>query len=77
MSVAELMKEWIDSMSEPEQMEMYRYAREIIDRRVDPMRPVSKAQILADLEISRQQIESGQVIDFDAAIDEIEAQYGL
>ena len=77
MSVAETMKEWIDSMSEPEQMEMYRYAREIIDRRVDPMRPVSKAQILADLEISRQQIEGGQVIDFDAAIDEIEAQYGL
>ena len=38
-----------------------------------PFRSLSKARILDDLATSRQQIENGGVVDFDQAIDEIEA----
>lgn len=77
MSVAEATLGLISKMTEDELLEMYHQARKIIDQRVNPLRPLSKRQILADLATSREQIENGDVVDFDQAMDEIEAQYGL
>jgi len=77
MSVAEATLNLMSTMSEEELLEMYHQARHIIDQRDNPFRPLSKQRILADLAISRQQIEKGETIDFDQAISEIEAQYDL
>lgn len=77
MSVAEATLNLMSTMSEEELLEMYHQARYIIDQRSNPFRPLSKQHILADLAISRQQIEKNETIDFDQAISEIEAQYDL
>ena len=77
MSVSEATLELMSMMSEDELLEMYHQARRIIDERSNPFRRLSKQQILADLATSREQIENGEVIDFDQAIEEIEVQYGL
>jgi hypothetical protein len=77
MSVAEATLSIMSTMTEEELLEMYHQARKIIDQRGNPLRPLSKKQILADLAASREQIENGEVVDFDQAMDEIEAQYGL
>ncbi len=77
MSVTEATLGLMSTMSEEELLEMYHQARRIIDQRSSPFRPLSRQQILADLSISREQIKSGETIDFDHAIDEIEARYGL
>lgn len=77
MSVTEATFGLMSTMSEEELLEMYHQARRIIDQRNSPYRPLSKQRILADLAVSRQQIENGEVIDFDTAIDEIEAQHDL
>lgn len=77
MSVSEATLSLMSMMSEEELLEMYHQARRIIDRRDSPFRPLSKKQIMADLAASRQQIENGETVDFDTALDEIEAQYGL
>ena len=77
MSVTEATLGLMSTMSEEELLEMYHQARQIVDRRNSPFRPLSKRQILADLAVSRQQIENGEVVDFDRAIDEIEAQHDL
>ena len=77
MSVTEATLGLMSTMSEEELLEMYHQARRIIDQRSSPYRPLSKQKILADLAVSRQQIENGEAVDFDTAIDEIEAQHGL
>ncbi|MBR1559613.1 MAG: hypothetical protein IJ646_05160 [Clostridia bacterium] len=77
MSVTEATLNLMQTMTEDEQLEMYHQARRIIDERTSPFRPLTKRQILADLAMSREQIANGEVVDFDAAIDEIEARYGL
>ena len=77
MSVTEVTLGLMSTMSEEELLEMYHQARQIVDRRNSPFHPLSKRQILADLAVSRQQVENGDVVDFDRAIDEIEAQHGL
>jgi len=77
MSVTEATLGLMSTMSEEELLEMYHQARRIIEHRNSPYRPLSKQSILADLAVSRQQIENGEVIDFDTAIDEIEAQHDL
>ena len=77
MSVSEVTLGLMSTMSEDEMLEMYHQARRIIEERRNPLRPLSKRQILADLAISREQIENGEVVDFDQAIEEIEAQYDL
>ena len=77
MSVSEATLSLMSMMSEEELLEMYHQARRIIDQRNSPFRPLSKKQIIADLVASRQQIENGEIVDFDTALDEIEAQYGL
>lgn len=74
MSVMEETLNLMTTMTEEEQLGLYYLARRIIDQRDSPFRPISKKQILADLAISRKQIEDGEVIDFDLAMDEIEAQ---
>ena len=43
----------------------------------NPFEPMSKQQILNELAESRQQAEDGNYRDFDEALDEIEAKYGL
>lgn len=73
MSVTEATLGLMTKMSEEEQLEMYHQARQIIDRRNNPFRPLSRSQILADLAESREQIKKGEVVDFDRALDEIEA----
>ena len=77
MSVSEATLSLMSMMSEEELLEMYHQARRIIDQRNSPFRPLSKKQIIADLAASRQQIDNGETVDFDTALDEIEAQYGL
>ena len=77
MSVTEATVDLMSTMSEEELLEMYHQARRIIDMRTSPFRPLSKKQILADLVVSRRQIDNGDVVDFDAAVEEIEARYGL
>ena len=77
MSVTEATLGLMSTMSEEELLEMYHQARQIVDRRNSPFHPLSKRQVLADLTVSRQQIENGEVVDFDRAIAEIEAQHGL
>lgn len=77
MSVSEATLGLMSTMSEDELLEMYHQARKIIEERRNPLRPLSKQQILADLAASREQIENGEVVDFDQAIEEIEAQYDL
>jgi len=77
MSVTEATVNLMSTMSEEELLEMYHQARRIIDQRANPFRPLSKRQILADLAVSREQIANGDTVDFDQAIDEIEARYGL
>ena len=77
MSVTEATLGLMSTMSEEELLEMYHQARRIVDRRNSPFHPLYKRQVLADLTVSRQQIENGEVVDFDRAIDEIEAQHGL
>ena len=77
MSVAEATLNLMSTMSEEELLEMYHQVRHIIDQRANPFRPLSKQRILADLAISRPQIEKGETIEFDQAISEIEAQYDL
>ena len=77
MSVTEATLDLMHTMTEEELLEMYHQARRIIDERTSPFRPLSKRRILDDLATSRKQIENGEVVDFDEAIDEIEAQYDL
>lgn len=77
MSLIDATKSLIDTMSEDELLEIYHQARNIIDQRSNPFRPLTKQQILADLATSRKQIEDGEYLDFEDAINEIEAQYGL
>ena len=77
MSVSEATLGLMSTMSEDELLEMYHQARKIIEERRNPLRPLSKQQILVDLAASREQIENGEVVDFDQAIEEIEAQYDL
>lgn len=43
----------------------------------NPFEPMSKQQILNELAESRRQAEDGDYRDFDEALDEIEAKYGL
>ena len=77
MSVSEATLNLMETMSEEELLEMYHQARRIIEQRNNPYRPLSKQQILADLAVSRQQIEDGETINFDIAMGEIEARYDL
>ena len=77
MTVTEATINLMSTMSEDELLEMYHQARLIIDQRNSPFRPLSKKQIAADLAVSRQQIIDGEIIDFDKAMDEIEAQHDL
>ena len=42
-----------------------------------PFTPLTKDQILEDLKTSREQYENGEYLDFDEALDEIEAKYGI
>ena len=77
MSVTEATLELMSTMSEDELLEMYHQARKIIEDRTNPFRRLSKQQILSDLATSREQIDNGEVIDFDQAIEEIEAYYDL
>ena len=77
MSVAEATLDLMQSMTEDELLEMYHQARRIIDERSSPFRRLTKRQILSDLAVSREQIKNGEVVDFDQAIGEIEAQYDL
>ena len=77
MSLIDATKSLIDTMSEDELLEIYHQAINIIYQRSNPFRPLTKQQILADLATSRKQIEDGEYLDFEDAINEIEAQYGL
>ena len=53
MSLIDATKSLIDTMSEDELLEIYHQARNIIDQRSNPFRPLTKQQILADLATSR------------------------
>ena len=77
MSIAEATKRMIDSLSEAEVLEIYRHTKATVEHRDEPFELVSKKEILADLALSRKQIENGECLDFDAAMDEIGRAYGL
>lgn len=49
----------------------------IYKKTMSPLKPLTKEQVLQELSVSRRQIENGEYQEFETAIDEIEAKYGI
>ena len=77
MSTLEATISMLEALPEYEVKVIHDFTRSIFSRTLSPHKPLTKAQILHDLEISRAQIEKGEYSDLEDAIDEIEAKYGL
>ena len=77
MTLTEATKSMLDVLPEADVRVVYTVTKSLFDKEASPFKPLSRQQILDDLEISRQQIESGDYLDFDEAISQIEAEYGL
>ena len=77
MSIVEATKSMLDVLPESDVKVIYLVTKNIFEKEASPFRPLTKKQILADLAVSRQQIEDGDYLDFDDALKEIEAEYDL
>lgn len=77
MSIVEATKKMLDVLPESDVRVIYAVTKNIYEKEASPFKPLSREQILRDLEISREQIERGDFLDFDKALEEIEVEYGL
>ena len=77
MSVAEATKSMIDLLPESDVQVIYAVTKNIFDKETTPFKPLTRDQILSDLETSRKQVENGETSDLDSAIDRLEAKYGF
>lgn len=67
----------LETLSDKELQAIHDITFVIYSRNPIPLKPISKKQLLKDLELSRKQIEKGQYKDAKTAIDEIGAKYGI
>ena len=77
MSFAEATKSMIDLLPESDVQVIYAVTKNIFDKETTPFKPLTRDQILSDLETSRKQVENGETSDLDSAIDRLEAKYGF
>lgn len=77
MSVAEATKSMIDLLPESDVQVIYAVIKNIFYKETTPFKPLTRNQILSDLETSRKQVENGETSDFDSAIDRLEEKYGF
>ena len=77
MNLAEETKEIIDLLPESDLIVIYTVAKNMFDKVSTPFKPLTREQILEDLALSRKQIDEGNYIDMDEALDSIGAKYGF
>lgn len=77
MSVAEATKNMIDLLPESDVQVIYAVTKNIFEKETTPFKPLTRDQILDNLEVSRKQVEKGETSDFDSAINRLEAKYGF
>lgn len=77
MTLRESTKSMLDNMPDSDVKVIHDLTKTLFEKNASPLRPVSKSQVLKDLEISRNQIKNGEYKDFNEALDEIEKKYDL
>ena len=77
MSIAEQTKFMIDSLPESQVVVIYQLVKDFSEKKESPFQPLSRTQILNNLATSREQFANGEYEDFDDAIEEIGAKYGI
>ena len=56
---------------------VYDLTKSVFEKNFAPFNPLTKAQILQDLETSRSQMGQGEYMDLEEAVDMIEKKYTL
>ena len=56
---------------------IFEMTKKLFDDKASPFAPVSKKQILQDVDVSSQQIVQGDIKDASEAIRELKTKYGL
>ena len=77
MSIIEATKSMLDVLPESDIRVIYTVTKNIFDKETSPFKPLSRAQILQDLDESSAQIENGEYLDFEDSLREIEVDCGL
>ena len=69
----------LEVMPEEARQLVYKYTKGLFTayKPANPFGPVSREQVLKDLEISRQQVEDGKVQDMGEALEEMRRRHGF
>ena len=79
MSTLEAMVSMLQAMPEDARRKVFEYTRELFTRPkpANPFVPLTTDRILSDLEESRAQIEDGQGVEMDKALEEMGKRHGF
>lgn len=79
MSTIDATMSMLEVMPEDARKKVYEFTHELFSARkpANPFTPVSTAQVLSDLEESRQQIAAGEEIDMEQALEEMGKRHGF
>ena len=79
MSTLEATVSMLQAMPEDARRKVFEYTRELFTRpkAANPFVPLTADRILSDLEESRAQIEDGQGVEMDKALEEMGKQHGF
>ena len=64
-------------MPEADVRVIFEMTKKLFDDKASPFAPVSKKQILQDVDVTSRQIEQGNTQDTEEAIRELKTKYGL
>lgn len=77
MSTLESTISMLENMSPEDVQVIYTMTKALFDKQPTPFHPLSRAQILQELTVSRQQIQAGQYADAMEALRAVRAKHGL